>query len=63
MSTLKLKVSDAFPSADHSNLKSQDFAIIWSYAIAALVVLGVIYGTTPTPAGTSVDFASLTIPL
>ena len=64
MSTLELKASDAVASANPSNLKSHDFAIMWSYAIAVLAVLLVVsYGTTATQVGSSVDFASLSIPL
>ena len=64
MSTLELKANDAVTTANPSNVKSHDFTIIWSYAIAALaVLLVVIYGTTATQVGSSVDFASLSIPL
>jgi hypothetical protein len=63
MPTSKLKDSDAFTTADRTNVQSYDFTIIWSHAIAALVILGVNYGTTSTPVGSSVDFPSLSIPL
>jgi hypothetical protein len=63
MSTLELKANDAVITANRSNAKSHDFTIIWSYAIAALAVLVVIYGTTATPVGGSADFASLSTPL
>ena len=63
MSTLELKANDTV-TTHTSNVKSHDFTIIWSYAIAALaVLLVVIYGTTATQLGSSVDFASLSIPL
>ena len=63
MSTLELKANDWFKTAQSLNAKSYDLTIIWSYAIAALAVLVVIYGTTATPVGGSADFASLSIPL
>ena len=63
MSSLEPPVADAFTNADCANVKSQDFTIIWSCAIAALVSLGVMYGTTSTPVDGPVELAALSIPL
>jgi hypothetical protein len=63
MSTLELKANAAFKTTRPSYAKSYDFTIIWSYAIAALAILVVIYGSTATSVGSSVDFASLSMAL
>ena len=63
MSTLELKASDAVTTTRRSNVKSHDFTIIWSYAIAVIVVLAVIHAVSAAPDGRFVDFASLSTPL
>ena len=61
MSTLELKASDAVTTAKRSNVKSHDFTIIWSYAIATLALLVVVYAVSATSDGSPVDFASLSM--
>jgi hypothetical protein len=63
MFTLELKASDVVTTTRRSNVKSHDFTIIWSYAIAAIVVLAVIHAVSAAPDGSLVDFASLSTPL